>query len=639
MRNLFIPIALAMLASAPAPAQRAISTDLFGIFFEDINFAADGGLYAEMVQNRSFEYQLTDPHDGNNRDGHWHPLTAWQWRGMRSNSNELTVESAQPLNANNRHYVRVSMSLTHRGGEMLVNEGYDGMVLRRGDSYDFSAWLRLQSQGTMPVGVVLLAGDTIVCEQPLTLEGQQWTKHELTLTSTVDAEDGKVGFIFRHPGTVDIDMVSLFPQKTFRGRKNGLRPDLAEALADLKPAFVRFPGGCVAHGNGLDGIYDWKNSVLPLEQRRERRNLWGYHQTFGLGYHEYLQFCEDIGAKALPVLAAGVSCQFARPNRQQAIPMEQMPQYVQDVLDLVEYCNGDVSTTWGALRARNGHPEPFHLEYLGIGNEDQQTPAYAERFLMICKAVRERYPDIKIVGNAGPSAWGKDFEEGWRLGREAGVYCVDEHYYLQPKWFLDNQHRYDQYDRQGPRVYVGEYASKGDAWQNALAEASYLCGLERNADVVCMTSYAPLFSRDGHQQWAPDLIYFDKSTVSPSVCYEVQRLFSNNGGNLYYDNVVTLPTEQGGIAASCVKDTKTGSVIVKMVNPTGEPIEAKVNLGKTGVKGKQMAVTTMQGDPKARNHVADAAPVLPQTEQVKLRKQFTQTLPAHSFIVIRTAGK
>lgn len=635
IRHITLLAGLALLSSG-ASAQRPISTDLFGIFFEDINYGADGGLYAEMVQNRSFEYQPTDPAEGRNRDMQWNPFTAWEWRGMRANGNELTIESAHPLNQNNRHYASVRMNLTHKGGEMLVNRGYDGMAFRQGERYRFSAYLRLTSDAAMPVGVVMLAGDSIVAEEPLNVDSREWRQYEVTLTPSVSTEDGKVGFVFRHPGRVDIDFVSLFPELTFKGRRNGLRADLAQALADLHPAFMRFPGGCVAHGNGLDNIYDWKNSVQPLEARREMRNLWGYRQTFGLGYHEYLQFCEDIGAKALPVLAAGVSCQFARPNRQQAIPMEQMPQYVQDVLDLVEYCNGDTTTTWGRLRARNGHPAPFGLEYLGIGNEDQQTPAYRERFLMICKAVKERYPDIKIVGNAGPRPSGGDFDEGWRLGREAGVYAVDEHYYSPVPWFLDNQHRYDQYDRKGPKVYVGEYASKGDAWENALCEASYLCGLERNGDVVCMTSYAPLFSRIGHQQWAPDLIYFDKTGVHPSVCYEVQRLFGTNGGTHYIDGAVKLSTEEGGVAASCVRDSRTGSVILKLVNPTDQAVTAEVNLTKAGKFKKQATITTLQGDPAARNHIADAPHITPQVTQENIKKQFSRELPAHSLIVIRT---
>lgn len=637
-KKLLLTAAVALLAGGQQMhAQKKISTDLFGIFFEDINYGADGGLYAEMVQNRSFEYRFTDPAMNNNRDAHWNPLTAWQWIGDRRNANELNVLTDRPLNENNTHYVSVKMNSAALP-EALANNGYDGMVLKAGDSYDFSAFLR-QNDGTgMVVGVALMAGDTIVCEKSLTVDSKDWKKYELTLTSTVDATDGKVALYFRQKGHLDIDMVSLFPQKTFKNRRNGFRADMAQMLADLKPSFVRFPGGCVAHGNGVENIYDWKNSVLPLEQRREDRNVWGYRQSFGIGYHDYLQFCEDINAKPLPVLAVGVSCQFP-PNKQEVIPMSEMGKFTQDVLDLIEYCNGDVNTTWGAKRAANGHPASFNLEYLGIGNEDQMTSAFKERFKMICDAVAKKYPKIKIIGTSGPWHSGSDFVEGWKVSREQGVYAVDEHYYERPEWFLKNMKRYDNYDRKGPKVYLGEYASKSDKWYNAVVEAAYLTGLERNGDIVVMSSYAPLFAKNGYTQWTPDMIYFDNTKIYPSASYQVQKLYGNNTGDLYYDNVVSFDSDAQGLAASCVKDSRTGSVIVKLVNPTANAATATIDLKSVGKYNKKVTVTTMQGNPDTRNHIPGSDAVLPQVKDETIAKKSVRELPPYSFVIIRTKSK
>lgn len=463
----------AVAAPKAKPVGKAISPDLFGIFIEDLNYTADGGLYAEMVQNRSFEYS---PHDVDLRvyykKGQWHPYTAWQSLKDGNAISQQSLETAHPLNENNRHYVTVRVLTVGQRGAGLGNTGYDGMVIRKGEKYNFSVWLKCEDVDNMPVTVTLgrvntrdYVRDSIFAKASFTADSRQWKKYEVQLTSNGDLDDAVLDVRFTKVGCISMDMVSLFPEKTFKGRKNGLRADLAQLLADIHPAFIRFPGGCLTHGDGLGNIYRWKNTIGPVEQRIEDYDIWDYHQSKGLGFYEYFQFCEDIGAKPLPVLAAGVSCQNSarmRGNGQQAIPMGEMPQYIQDILDLIEYANGSATSTWGKKRAEAGHSAPFNLEYIGIGNEDHITPAFAERFKMIKDAIKAKYPNIKVVGTAGPDPNGRDWESGWRVAREAKADLVDEHFYRPPRWFMDNLHRYDNYDRQGPKVYIGEYATRGN---------------------------------------------------------------------------------------------------------------------------------------------------------------------------------
>lgn len=443
-------------------------------------------------------------------------------------------------------------------------------------------------------------------------------------------------------GTVAVDMVSLFPIDTYKGRKNGLRRDIAETIAALKPAFVRFPGGCLAHGDGLDNIYQWKNTIGPVEQRKGDKNIWNYHQSMGLGYFEYFQFCEDIGAKPLPVIAAGVSCQNSARRRgdgQECVPMEDMLQYIQDILDLVEYCNGPSTSEWGSKRAAAGHPEPFNLEYIGIGNEDHITPEFEARFKMIYEAVKDKYPEITVVGTAGPGEAGKDYEEGWKIARKLGVPVVDEHYYKGWGWFLENLHRYDSYPRGGSKVYLGEYASWGSALENALAEAVYMTSLERNGDVVEFASYAPLLARVGHTQWNPDLIYFDGKQVYPSVNYHVQKLFSLNRGDTYHADVVTEDGGKSMLYPSCVRDSHTGDIIVKLVNMDGRERKANIDLNPFKRIRTEAALTVLAGDAKAKNEPGKPASVIPAESRIKVKKSFGYTMPAHSLSVIRIKTK
>lgn len=639
---LFSTLLLATSLSASAatkPAKvlekKAISKDLFGIFIEDLNYTADGGLYAEMVQNRSFEYS---PSDIDLRvyykKGQWHPFSAWEFLKTGNAIAKMSLETEKPLNKNNRHYASIDVFTVGNKGAGLRNTGYHGMTVTAGETYDFSAFLRAYQKAEAKVKIT--EGDSVLAETTIRLaSGDAWRKYEASLTPRKSSDNASVEILFQEKGRFDMDMISLFPRNTYKGRKNGLRADLAKALEDLHPAFVRFPGGCLTHGDGLNNIYRWKHTIGPVEQRIEDYNIWDYHQTMGLGFFEYFQLCEDIGAKPLPVLAAGVSCQNSARRRgdgQQAIPMEEMDQYVQDMLDLIEWANGDATTKWGKLRAEAGHPEPFGLEYIGIGNEDHITPAFKERFKMIQDAIKKRYPKMKVVGTVGPNPNDWDWREGWAFARQEKPDLVDEHYYRPPQWFLDNLHRYDDYDRKESKVYIGEYASRGNTVFNAIAEAAYLTSVERNGDVVSLASYAPLFARIGDTQWNPDLIYFDKKDVYPTVNYYVQQLFSCNHGDTYIGNVVS-----GTETASCVIDSKTGNVYVKLVNATDKPVDVQVDLSQLKLKGKLATVSVISGERDYKNGQGEhlGTDVKPSVKKEKLSKKFSRQLAPYSLTVIK----
>ena len=489
----------------------------------------------------------------------------------------------------------------HRPGAALVNNGFDGIAVKKGEKYDFSVFSKVLDDtkgGKVLVRLTTKDGKEIA-QAAIRVSSTEWKKQKAVLTATADAADAVLSVCPQMAGKYALDMVSLFPQNTFKGRKNGLRADLAQTLADLHPRFVRFPGGCVAHGDGVDNIYDWKGSIGALEERKPLRNLWGYHQTRGLGYHEYFLFCEDMGAEPVPVVAAGVPCQNSGTcshhsvgelgcgGQQGGIPMEEMPQYVQDVLDLIEYANGDAKkTVWGKKRAQAGHPKPFNLKYIGIGNEDLITDIFEERFTMIFNAVKEKYPEVTVIGTVGPFYEGSDYEEGWKFATKMGIPMVDEHYYNTPGWFINNQDFYDRYDRNKAKVYLGEYAAhlpgRPNNIETALAEALYLTSVERNADVVTMTSYAPLLAKEGHTQWNPDLIYFNNTEVKPTVGYYAQQMYGQNAGSEYIASSVTLDNAQDAvkkrIGVSVVRDGKTGDMIVKLVNLLPVAVNAQVEL-------------------------------------------------------------
>lgn len=613
---------------------KEISDLLMGIFFEDINYSADGGLYAELIQNRDFEY---DPSDREG-DKNWNSTHSWKLEGENAT---FTISTSDPIHPNNPHYAVLK---TNQPGAALTNTGFDGIALKVGEKYDFSLFARIpegSKSGKLLVRLVDADG-TVQGETTVTVSSRSWKTYKAVLTAKTSA-DTRLELRPQSAGEIELDMISLFPQNTFKGRKNGLRPDLAQTLADMHPRFVRFPGGCVAHGDGLKNIYQWKNTIGPLEARKPARNLWGYHQSMGLGYYEYFQFCEDIGAEPLPVLAAGVPCQNSachgdlRGGQQGGIPMSEMGAYIQDILDLIEWANGDArKTKWGKIRAESGHPKPFNLKYIGIGNEDLITDVFEERFTMIYLAIKEKYPEMIVVGTVGPFNEGTDYVEGWKLADKLGIPMVDEHYYQSPGWFLHNQDFYDKYDRsKKTKVYLGEYAThisgRRANMETALTEALYLAALERNGDVVHMTSYAPLLAKDGRTQWNPDLIYFNNREVRPTTGYYVQKLYGQHAGDHYIPSQVNLDNQDSRVklrvGSSIVRDSKTGDVIVKLVNLLPVSIETDVRL--PGMDGIQSSATrtVLAGAPEATP--------LPVTDTIEAGTSFKQELPAYSFTVIR----
>lgn len=620
---------------------KPISEHLIGIFFEDINYSADGGLYAELVQNRDFEYSSRDgSHQG------WDNGYAWSVQGDNAT---LSIATDRPIHANNPHYAVFDLK---QPGAALQNDGFDGISLKKGEKYDFSFFARVadgSKGGKMSVRLLDQEGRE-VAQAMVNVSSKEWKKQKAVLTANADVRAAVLALQPQVAGTYHLDMVSLFPRNTFRGHENGLRADLAQTLADLKPRFVRFPGGCVAHGDGVDNIYDWKGSIGPLEARKPLRNLWGYHQTRGLGYFEYFRFCEDIGAEPVPVLAAGVPCQNSGTcshhatgelgcnGQQGGIPMEEMGAYVQDILDLIEYANGDArKTVWGKKRAEAGHPKPFNLKYIGIGNEDLITDVFEERFTMIYHAVKEKYPEITVIGTVGPFYEGTDYDEGWELATRLGVPMVDEHYYVAPGWMIHNQDYYDGYDRTKPKVYLGEYAAhlpgRPSNIETALAEALYLTTVERNGDVVSMTSYAPLLAKENHTQWTPDLIYFNNTEVKPTVDYYTQQMFGQNAGSEYVASTVSLSNTQDAvrkrIGVSVVKDEITGDYIVKLVNLLPVEVAAKVKLDDVALVNPSAVKTVLAGNPKDK----EAKSVSSVFEVAG--NEFPYAMPAYSFTVIR----
>lgn len=612
-------------------AGKAISPDLVGIFFEDLNYAADGGLYAELVQNRSFDYSAAEQKD-------WNSLTAWRLVQRDGAQGSVAVETASPLNAVNSSYA--VLTVEKRGaGIGLQNDGFDGIPVKAGNTYAFSLFAR-QLAGTGAPLTVRLESKTgaLLAEATLPAPGTDWKKASATLQPKETDNEARLVVLASAPGRLALDMVSLFPEKTFHNRPNGLRPDLAQTVADLHPKFMRFPGGCLVHGDGLANIYNWKETIGPVEQRKAQPNIWRYHQSKGLGYFEYFQFCEDIGAKPLPVVAAGVCCQNSNHKRgtgQEGLPLAEMPAYVQDVLDLIEWANGPATSTWGAKRAAAGHPEPFHLQYLGVGNEDHITPVFKERFKMIYDAVKAKHPEITVIGTVGPSSDGDDFVNGWKIADELRVPVVDEHYYKRTQWFWDNLTRYDSYDRSKSKVYLGEYAAHDDKRRNtlrsALAEAAHLTSLERNADVVPLASYAPLLARRGHTQWSPDMIYFTGTEVFTTINYHVQQLFSLNSGDTYLPTAVNAPAP-GRFAASSVRDSRSGDLILKLVN--GDDSARSLHIDLAGAKNlPSTASKTVLAAADA--NTIDAQSVRPQTAPMPVAPAFDYEAPANSLTVIR----
>ncbi|MDR2917471.1 MAG: carbohydrate binding domain-containing protein [Tannerella sp.] len=612
---------------------KPISDKLIGIFFEDISYAADGGLYAELVQNRDFEYT---PDDVAGRDSLWNSFKAWSITGEAT----YEIDTLNPIHPNNPHYIILKTSSIGAG---LSNEGYDGITLKAGETYNFSMFAKSADGKKGKIAVRLIGENNMVlAEKTISLSDNNWKKYNTTLKVSNSADSGRLEISPRQTGNIAMDMISLFPQKTFKNRPNGLRTDLAQTIADLHPRFVRFPGGCVAHGDGLDNMYRWKNTIGPLESRKPQPNIWRYHQSMGLGYFEYFQFCEDLGAEPIPILPAAVCCQNSQKDGQEGIPMCKMEDYIQEVFDLVEYANGDVRTTYGKMRAEAGHPAPFNLKYIGIGNEDLITDAFEERFTMIYNAMKEKHPEITVIGTVGPFCEGTDYEEGWKISDKLNLQMVDEHYYQTPGWFLNNQNFYDKYDRaRSAKVYLGEYAAhlpgRPNNLESALVEALYLASLERNGDVVEMTSYAPLLAKEKHTNWNPDLIYFNNKEVKPTVGYYVQQLYGQNSGDRYLSNKLALSNTEENItkhvASSVVRDSKNDDMIIKLVNLL--PVTVNTNVNIQGIENiiPEAKMAVLKGD-----NLSDKD-AQPQTSDIRISPSFNYGMPAHSFTVIRIKTK
>lgn len=564
--------------------------DLYGVFFEDINHAADGGLYAEMVRNRAFEFAPID------RRG-YHALTAWSLVKNPGCEAALSVRTENPVSLRNPHYAVLTIQ---KGTAGIANEGYHkGMYIQKGASYYASFWCRRDSGLEYPVSVSLEKKDGTVLAGGSVRVTSEWKKYEITLTAE-DTCDG-ILYVLRTTGVGNVffDFVSLFPSDTFKGRRNGLRRDLAQAVCDLHPKFMRFPGGCLIHDGNLDkdardSLYRWKNTIGPLEDRPARAGNWGYNQTLGLGYFEYFLFCEDIGAKPIPVLPAAYN-----PHDHEAVPIEEMGEWIEDALDLIEFANGPVSTTWGKIRADLGHPEPFGMEYIAIGNEELGLE-FVERYPYFQNAIRDKYPEIKIISSCGPFADGYDFDMMWEEANRAGADLVDEHYYMAPDWMLKHTHRYDSYPRTGAKVFLGEYASLDNRFKNALYEAAFMTGLERNGDKVSLACYAPLFCNKDYVNWKPDMIWYNHKKMVKSINYYVQQMFLTHQGteeiasdfqSTGTDTVIPIPDICGRIGFA----SENPSVIIKQISVNGITLEHDAALFYNK-KEKSLSTDSLKGE-------------------------------------------
>ena len=646
---------------APAGG-KAISDELIGIFFEDISSSADGGLYAELIQNGSFEYSPVE------KDG-WGPGTAWRMIRPGHSLGYIEPRMDNGLNANNPTYMRLHTErakeyydYTGWKGFGIQNDGFAGISVKAGEKYDFSIFMRNIGdakkvrialvepvQGWPPRDPKLLA------ETVIDVKDNNWKKYSAVLTADTTAKKAALQILVLNTGDLDVDMVSLMPQDTYKG--HGLRKDLAQALADLQPKFMRFPGGCVVHGGG-DGFwntYRWKTTIGPKEQRRQLKNTWGYHQSMGLGYFEYFQFCEDTGMEPLPILPCGVSCQGTnggwgmKNQAQDVVPMSEMDEWVAEAIDLIEWANGDPATNkWAKMRAEAGHPKPFNLKYLGLGNEERISPEFAERFKYIYERVTKAHPEIVIVGTAGPGSHpgNPDLENGWKLADELGMPIIDEHYYEPNAYFLSSrQYNYYPRDRK-TKVYLGEYAAKDKKLIDALAEGLYLLHVESNGDIVSMTSYAPLFAKKDATNWNPDMIYFDNERPYLTCSYYVQQMFGQSAGQYYYGDCVTIENpdvaprwsglpegqESGFLQGqSVVLNAKTRKLYVKLVNASDKAKDAKVDLSRFGLK-KAAVKTVLTGQPNDENNY-DAQPIAPKKETIKAQKKFNLTLAPYSMVM------
>lgn len=597
----------------------SVSPDMFGVFFEDINFGADGGLYPERIKNRSFEF--SEPLAG------WHQILAVNSGGIDSPKGAMEVRTDYPLNQVNPHYLRLT---AENSGFGISNSGFRGIGVENGGEYRFSAYVRAAGPNSLRATVTDETGKEIG-SATLSVFSSGWKRFEANIHTSASSPHAQFNLLVEHKGTVDLDLVSLFPVETWNRRPNGLRKDLVQLLHDMHPGFIRFPGGCIVEGRVLATRYRWKNTIGDIAERKTIINRWNdefdarpapdYFQSFGLGFYEYFQLAEDIGAKPLPILNCGMACEF---NSSETAPLDQLHDYIQDALDLVEFANGPVTSPWGKLRAQMGHPAAFHLGMIGVGNE-QWGPHYLERYKPFAAALKAKYPDVQLVVSAGPSPSGQQFEYLWSNWRKLNADIIDEHYYMSPEWFRANADRYDHYDRSGPKVFAGEYAAQTSGatkndnrnnWSAAISEAAFMTGLERNGDVVRMASYAPLFANADAWQWTPDAIWFDNLRSYGTPNYYVQSLFANNTGT----RIIPVNSQaQDGLYTSAVLNEPTHEIIVKAVNfgASARPVEIVVKGIKAGGRAKSITLTSSSLD--SENSFEHPTKVAPEHASIDLQ--------------------
>ena len=622
----------------------AIPKTLFGLFFEDINFGADGGLYPERVKNRSFEFP--------------NPMMGWKQLDRGDGKGQLYIYDHGSVNETpNSHYLRIK-STGNGHGFGVSNEGFRGIGVQKGAEYRFSIRARRVDGSPAALRIELEDGEQVIGETQVTGFTNVWKTYTATLQPTDTTSKARLNILLQGNGAVDIDLVSLFPKDTWQNRPNGLRSDLVKLLKDMKPGFLRFPGGCIVEGRYLDQRYQWKTTIGDLDERKLIINRWNtefnwratpdYYQSFGLGYYEYFLLSEDIGAEPLPILNCGMACQF---NSGELAPLEDIDNYIQDAIDLIEFANAPVNTKWGRKRAEMGHPKPFNLKMIGVGNE-QWGPQYVERYEIFAKVLKQKYPNISLVTSAGPSPDGERFEFLWRKMRELKADLIDEHYYMAPQWFRDNSGRYDNYPRTGPKVFAGEYAAQSvgiaspdnrNNWECALSEAAFITGLERNSDVVRMSSYAPLFGHVDAWQWTPNMIWFDNLRSYGTPNYYVQKMFSVNKGTRELPVLLdgSPKNGHGELYASASVDEAAGEVIVKLVNTGSAEKQARITLDgarRVGPGGK--AFVLQSEDLKAENSLDHPTKVAPVEKQLQVAgSEFSYSLLPRSFTVLRIPAR
>ncbi|MDO9593483.1 MAG: alpha-L-arabinofuranosidase C-terminal domain-containing protein [Lutibacter sp.] len=618
-----------------------IQPTMYGIFFEDINFAADGGLYAEMIKNRSFEFEL--------------PMMGWiepnSSRHSLNKQSGIATIITTAANTANPNFSRVLVN--NDKGYALINEGFRGMGIKKDARYNLSLKAANHDGAIKKIRVQFIDKDNhVLGETSIDPKGTDWQNYTTQLTATQTEAKAQVKITFEGNGTIDLDMISLFPEDTWKGRKNGLRKDLVQLLDDMNPGFLRFPGGCIVEGRTLEQRYQWKKTVGDPENRTTLINRWNtefshklapdYFQSFGLGFFEYFLLSEDMGAEPLPILSCGIACQF---NTGELVPMHELEPYVQDALDLIEFANGASDTPWGKIRTEMGHPKPFNLKYIGVGNE-QWGPQYIERYKVFEKAIKDKDPNIIIISGSGPFPEGEYFDYGWEELKKLNVEIIDEHYYKDPKWFRENATRYDNYDRKGPKVFAGEYAAhpkdvadgpKENNWEAALSEAAFMTGLERNADIVHLTSYAPLIAHIDAFQWAPDMIWFNNLESYGTPNYYVQKLFATNRGT----DLIAITkdgkpvTGQNDLFASAVNDIDKKEVIIKLVNTAANAQDLNINLKGKQLVSKGVALTLKSEDLADENSFKSPKNISPKESAVKLKGgNLHINIPAYSVTVL-----